>query len=149
MNWKNKKVLVTGGAGQIGSNLVMSLVEKGAIVSVVDNLWRGVKSNLYKHGKPVIDMDKNFHELDLVNYDNCLKVVADQDIIYHLADVVAGINYVFGNQFSLFNQLFHEIYTSQVLTQEPLFPQRLTKKRCMFLLFRALLFRHLFLLLHS
>jgi GDP-L-fucose synthase len=103
MNWNNKKVLVTGGAGQIGSNLVVLLVEKGADVSVVDNLWRGQKSNLYKEGKPVIDMDNKFHELDLINYENCLKVVSGQDVIYHLADVVAGINYVFGHQFSLFN----------------------------------------------
>lgn len=103
MNWKNKKVLVTGGAGQIGSNLVMSLIEKGAVVTVADNLWRGGKHNLYKDGQAVIDMEQNFFEVDLVNFDNCLKVVEGQDIVYHLADVVAGINYVFGNQFSLFN----------------------------------------------
>lgn len=103
MNWKNKKVLVTGGAGQIGSNLVIALLELGADVSVVDNLWRGQKSNLYLDGKPVIDFDTKFHELDLVNYENCMKVLEGQDLVYHLADVVAGINYVFGHQFSLFN----------------------------------------------
>jgi nucleoside-diphosphate-sugar epimerase len=103
MNWKNKKVLVTGGAGQIGSNLVMSLIEKGAIVTVADNLWRGNKYNLLKDGQAIIDMEQNFFEIDLVNYEHCLKVVEGQDVIYHLADVVAGINYVFGNQFSLFN----------------------------------------------
>ncbi len=103
MNWKNKKVLVTGGAGQIGSNLVISLMEKGAIVTVADNLWRGSKRNLVKDGQAVIDMDQNFFEVDLVNFEHCQKVVEGQDIIYHLADVVAGINYVFGNQFSLFN----------------------------------------------
>ncbi len=103
MNWNNKKVLVTGGAGQIGSNLVLSLVEKGADVSVIDNLWRGQKTNLYKDGNPIIDMENKFYELDLVNYENCLKALEGQDMVYHLADVVAGINYVFGNQFSLFN----------------------------------------------
>ena len=37
MNWKNKKVLVTGGASFIGSHLTENLVEKGAIVRVAEN----------------------------------------------------------------------------------------------------------------
>ena len=36
-----EKILVTGGAGMIGSNLVKRLVNKGKEVFVVDNLWRG------------------------------------------------------------------------------------------------------------
>ncbi|MBZ9578186.1 NAD-dependent epimerase/dehydratase family protein, partial [Patescibacteria group bacterium] len=44
--WKNKKVIVTGGAGLIGSHLVELLVEKGAIVTVADNLERGKLENL-------------------------------------------------------------------------------------------------------
>jgi len=103
MRWKGKKVLVTGGAGQIGSNLVEKLVENGADVSVADNLWRGKKENLIKNGNPLIDIDGNFHQVDLVDYENCLRVVEDNEIVYHLADVVAGINYVFGNQLSLFH----------------------------------------------
>jgi GDP-D-mannose 3',5'-epimerase len=78
-------------------------VEKGAIVTVADNLWRGEKRNLFKDGEAVIDLNKNFFEVDLINFNHCLKAVEGQDIVYHLADVVAGINYVFGNQFSLFN----------------------------------------------
>jgi nucleoside-diphosphate-sugar epimerase len=35
------KILVTGGAGMIGSNLVKRLVSLGHEVIVVDNLWRG------------------------------------------------------------------------------------------------------------
>ena len=45
-SFQGKKVLVTGGAGQIGSHLVAALVQAGAEVSVADNLWRGKKSNL-------------------------------------------------------------------------------------------------------
>jgi len=41
-----KKVLVTGGAGFIGSNLVKKLVERGAKVTVLDNLTTGSEENL-------------------------------------------------------------------------------------------------------
>ena len=44
----------------------------------------------------------NFHCLDLKDYDNCIKVTNKIDIVVHLADVVAGINYVFSNESSLF-----------------------------------------------
>lgn len=102
MNLKGNKILVTGGAGMIGSMLVESLITRGASVTVVDNLWRGKKENLMKDGQPIIDLNLDFYQLDLVDYSNCLKVAKGHDIVYHLADVVAGINYVFGNQFSLF-----------------------------------------------
>ena len=45
MSYKNKlKILVTGGAGMIGSNLVKKLVSDGHNVFVADNLWRGKKN---------------------------------------------------------------------------------------------------------
>ncbi|MCC6510956.1 MAG: NAD-dependent epimerase/dehydratase family protein [Pirellulaceae bacterium] len=100
--WQDEKVLVTGGAGQIGANLVRRLNGLGADVTVADNLWRGKRSNLIVDGSPLIDFDTRFHELDLIDYQNCLRVVQGQSTVYHLADVVAGINYVFGNQLSLF-----------------------------------------------
>jgi GDP-D-mannose 3', 5'-epimerase len=104
MNWNGKRVLVTGGAGQIGSHLAARLASFGAIVTVADNLWRGKKNNLFdQDGKPVIDLDRDFLELDLADPANCQRATERQDVVYHLADVVAGINYVFGNQFSLFN----------------------------------------------
>ncbi|CAE6766972.1 NAD-dependent epimerase/dehydratase family protein [Nitrospira defluvii] len=104
MYWKNKRVLITGGAGQIGSHLVARLAAEGAQVTVADNLWRGKKSNLLaEDGVPVIDLEHRFLELDLADYRNCERATEGQDVVYHLADVVAGINYVFGNQFSLFN----------------------------------------------
>ena len=58
MNWNGKRVLVTGGAGQIGSHLAARLASFGAIVTVADNLWRGKKSNLFdQDGKPVFLAD--------------------------------------------------------------------------------------------
>ena len=86
----------------IGSALVEKLVAMGSSVTVADNLWRGKKENLMKNGHLLIDFNGDFHQVDLIDYDNCLRVARGQDVIYHLADVVGGINYVFCNQFSLF-----------------------------------------------
>jgi UDP-glucose 4-epimerase len=44
--WKNKKILITGGAGFIGSHLANNLITEGARVTVIDNLQRGEKKNL-------------------------------------------------------------------------------------------------------
>lgn len=96
--------MVTGGAGQIGSNLVERLVSMGAEITVADNLWRGKRRNLFKDGQPMIDIGTQFHEVDLADRGACDAACAGQDVVIHLADVVAGINFVFGNQYFLFNK---------------------------------------------
>ena len=97
-----ERILVTGGAGLIGSNLVKRLVEMGKDVVVADNLWRGKLENLFKNGQQLIDLEKNFFELDLTERANCLAVSHNIDTVYHLADIVAGINFVFANQVFLY-----------------------------------------------
>jgi nucleoside-diphosphate-sugar epimerase len=99
---KNRRVMVTGGAGMIGSCLVKKLVALGVDVHVADNLWRGSLENLEVDGEPVIDLERRFHHVDLSHASACEGLFDEFDTVYHLADVVAGINYVFGNQFSLF-----------------------------------------------
>ena len=100
-----EKILVTGGAGMIGSNLVKRLVDLGHEVSVVDNLWRGKLEYLQdKQGKPVIDLEKKFFERDLSLPGTCDDLLNEVDYVYHLADVVAGVEYVFNNQGGVFNQ---------------------------------------------
>ena len=98
----NYKILVTGGAGMIGSNLVKKLVNDGFEIFVADNLWRGKKEYLFSDKENMVLPDKNFYQVDLRDYENCLKVTRDVNIVVHLADIVAGINYVFANESSVF-----------------------------------------------
>ena len=102
---RRKKILVTGGAGFIGSALVKNLVQLGADVSVIDNLWRGSLDNFrLDSGKFAIDISSKFHQADLTDYSKCLELIRDADFVYHLADVVAGINFVFDNEAFIFRQ---------------------------------------------
>lgn len=99
------RILVTGGAGMIGSNLVKKLTKEGHNVFVVDNLWRGNLENLKDdNGKYVIDIAKNFFAVDL-SYQGSLNFMHKKvDYVIHLADIVAGIGYVFNNQSFIFRQ---------------------------------------------
>lgn len=98
-------ILITGGAGMIGSNLTKKLVALGHTVRVVDNLWRGRLKYLNgEQGMPVIDLASCFFERDLAVPGACDDLLNDIDYVVHLADIVAGINYVFQNQGSLFRQ---------------------------------------------
>lgn len=102
INWySGKRILVTGGAGFIGSWLVEFLVRLGAIVHVVDNLWRGSLENFRKDdGGNWIDLKEQFMLGDLREYDAALSAClwAKPDIVIHLADIVAGIDFVFANE---------------------------------------------------
>ena len=87
----------------IGSNLVKRLAHEGHQVSVADNLWRGKLENLIVNGHPVIDMERDFYQMDLCRPDACFDVTEGVDTVYHLADIVAGINYVFSNEYFLYH----------------------------------------------
>lgn len=86
--WKDKRVMVTGGAGFIGSRLCEFLVDEGAIVSVADNLERGTKENLSN----IIDKIKLL-ETDLSNIDNCIKATRGCNIVMNLAAKACGVEY--------------------------------------------------------
>lgn len=73
-----KKVLVTGGAGFIGSHLVDLLIENGYNVVIVDNLSSGAEKNLNKSAK-FYNMDINSPDLINVFKENQI------DYIFHLA----------------------------------------------------------------
>ena len=46
MNYKDKRILVTGGAGFIGSEVVSQLLKKNAMVTVLDNFSSGKRQYL-------------------------------------------------------------------------------------------------------
>src|SRR3989338_6527567 len=86
--WENKKVLVTGGAGFVGSHLVEKLVKRNARVSVLDNLQNGKKENLDSVKNKV-----NLIKGDCTDINTALKACKDQDIVMNLASRVGGIEY--------------------------------------------------------
>ena len=86
---KEKKVLVTGGAGFIGSHLVDQLVEAGHSVTVIDNFSTGRPGNL-AHQKGNV----RIVEADIMNFDVISSHFRGQDIVFHiaaLADIVPSI----------------------------------------------------------
>ena len=74
------KILVTGGAGFIGSNLVDKLIELGHEVIVIDNLSSGKQEN--------VNQKAQFFPLDIRNrLDDVVPLPKDIDYIFHLAAV--------------------------------------------------------------
>jgi GDP-D-mannose 3',5'-epimerase len=90
--WSKRKVLLTGGAGFIGSNLAAHLVNLGSVVRVADNLERGKLDHL----EPIRDTIE-FVLLDLTESQACRQAVAGMEIIFHLASKVGGIDFYLRN----------------------------------------------------
>lgn len=74
------KLIVTGGAGFIGSHLTKYLIKKGHNVSVIDSLRRGSLENL-KEMEDKID----FQKIDILDYNAMKSVVKNTDGIFHQA----------------------------------------------------------------
>jgi len=81
----SKRILVTGGAGFIGSNLCKKLVNEGNDVICLDNFYTGRKDNIYE-----LIGQKNF---ELVRHDVCQPYLAEVDEIYNLACPASPIHY--------------------------------------------------------
>ncbi|KAG5632954.1 hypothetical protein H5410_004671 [Solanum commersonii] len=82
---KNLRVLVTGGAGFVGSHLVDRLIERGDSVIVVDNFFTGQKQNLLHH--------LNNPKFELVRHDVVEPILLEVDHIYHLACPASPVHY--------------------------------------------------------
>ena len=84
-------VLVTGGAGFIGSHLVAALIADGHAVTVLDNLSTGNLSNLTPIASSI-----TFVEGDILNEDLVESHVRRADLVYHLAAAV-GVGNIMAN----------------------------------------------------
>jgi dTDP-glucose 4,6-dehydratase len=79
VNFKQKKFLVTGGSGFIGNEVVRQLLEKGAVVTILDNFSSGKKNYLSSH--------KNLKIVrgSIENEGIVAKSVKDQEVVINLA----------------------------------------------------------------
>ena len=84
---ENKKVLVTGGAGFVGSNIVETLLQNNQVkyIRILDNLATGKMENIQflldKYGPKKVE----FMYGDIANFEVCRKAVKDMDLICHQA----------------------------------------------------------------
>jgi len=87
------KILITGGAGFIGSHLAERLVEEGNQVVVIDNLSTGRLENIES-----IKTNGNFHYTigSILNRELLEKLMEGVDQVYHLAAAV-GVKYIIEN----------------------------------------------------
>jgi nucleoside-diphosphate-sugar epimerase len=91
MNWKHKRVLVTGGASFIGSTLVDALLDRGAEVRIVDNFSSGRRENLTTHiDAKTIDLI----DADLLDDGVARNSAKGMDVVFHLAADHGGRGYV-------------------------------------------------------
>lgn len=81
---ENKRYLITGGAGFIGSNITEYLLQHGAKVRVLDNLATGKLENLKEFQT---HPDFEFQEGDLRNVKDCVKACKDIDAVCHQAAI--------------------------------------------------------------
>ena len=79
-----KKILVTGGAGFIGSHLVDRLIQEGHVVRILDNL----EQQVHKAPPDYINSHEEFVRGDIRNYSDIDVALQDIDIIFHEAAMV-------------------------------------------------------------
>ncbi len=84
------RILVTGGAGYIGSHTCVLLLEAGYEIAVLDNLDNSCEESL-KRVKEITGKDFNFYKVDLLDYDDVNEVFNKEkfDAVIHFAGLKA------------------------------------------------------------
>ena len=77
MSTNNKKILVTGAAGFLGSHLADKLVEQGHMVVGIDNMMGGYEDNVPKNIE--------FHKIDCCDLKKIKEIMEGIDVVYHCA----------------------------------------------------------------
>lgn len=117
--WKNRSVLITGGAGFIGSNLVERLLREGARVRALDNLERG---RLEYFGTTIGDIE--FIQGDLKSLEVCERACRDIDVVFHLASKVGGIRYYMDYAGDVFREntlMDHNMWSAAIRANIPFY----------------------------
>jgi UDP-glucuronate decarboxylase len=83
----SKRILITGGAGFIGTNLTKKLLARNHEVLCADNFYTGTKENI----KPFMDN----HNYEFLRHDICFPLYVEVDEIYNLACPASPIHYQF------------------------------------------------------
>ena len=88
------RILITGGAGFIGSHLAEAYLERGDEVYVIDDLSTGTLDNLKMLQKNDRFRNRLFVEVDtILNHEKLLEKIGICDTVFHLAAAV-GVKYI-------------------------------------------------------
>lgn len=116
---EHKHILVTGGAGFVGSHLVERLLAAGKRVVVIDDLSTGSRENLRAGaGRPGLE----FIHAKICDCDRLPQLAAEAEFIYHLAATV-GVELVVKSALHVLESSFHEtqlLLQAAVARQTPL-----------------------------
>ena len=86
---KNKKFLVTGGAGFIGSNLAIKLIEDGAQVTILDALLPDCGGDLFN--LKVVNGRYEFVKSEMQEVNELISIVEDKDFIFNLSGRISHV----------------------------------------------------------
>ena len=112
------KVLVTGGAGFIGSHTVDALIEKGYDVAILDSLEKPV----HMKGKPsYLNLKAEFIQGDVRNKDDMLKSLEGADVVFHMA--------AYQDYLTNFSKFFHVNSVGTALIYELVVEKKLPVKK--------------------
>ena len=89
MDWNEKKILVTGGLGFIGSNLAIRLVQEGARVTLCDAMIEGYGGNRANIREVASRVDVAI--CDVRDESALAELVAGQEVVFHLAAQVSHV----------------------------------------------------------
>lgn len=94
------RVLITGGAGFIGSHLAEAYVSRGDDVYIIDDLSTGSLDNIKHIQSHETYRERLYVTIDSVmNHDKMLELVGTCDVVFHLAAAV-GVQYILDNPLS-------------------------------------------------
>jgi UDP-glucose 4-epimerase len=88
-DFHGKRILITGGAGFIGSNLAIRLLREGASVAVCDAMIEGYGGNMENLRE--VESEVEFHRADVRDEEAMQRLVAGRDVVFHLAAQVSHV----------------------------------------------------------